>query len=308
MPLSDATKDILSFGAHSRVEDKRAELRDLQQKLTDALAQRDAAIVQANSAIERLIVAKKNAVDILRGISHISKHLKAAERTFSEVQAAAQSQPVISRIEAVLSEAEIIGHAKKGMATAASLALGTWALAGTAGITGAGAALSASTAVMTQTALAGIGGGALAGGAAAGVLALGGLVLIPAAAILAIFSHNSADTKIREIEVEIGKGLVALEESRGAMLSVNNLEHRAAEVTDAIAKTSAIFEGEKQKCLKKLYPLGSVSRAMRAIRKFFGGNYFSERDLDTLLPLLHMARILADLIDQKILDAEGNVI
>ncbi|MBX3721113.1 MAG: hypothetical protein KF713_04675 [Turneriella sp.] len=304
MPLSDAAKDILTLGAHSRVEDKRAELADLRLKLSAALAERDVAIGEANSAIEQLVVAKSSAVDILRGISKISKHIQAAERNLTEHQLAALPAPVLPRVEAILSEAEIAGHAKAGMMTGASLALGTWALAGTAGMTTAGAALSASTA-----AFAGVGAGAIAaGGAAAGALALGSLVLLPAAAILAIFSHNSADKKIREIETEVGKALAALEESRGALLAVQNLQRRAREVSHAIEKAAAVFEGEKQKCLKRLYPLGIISRALKNIRKFLGGNYFSKRDLERLLPLINMARILADLIDRRILDEKGNVV
>ncbi len=303
MPLSDATKDILSFGAHSRVEDKRAELVGLHDKLSAVLAERDAAIAQANTATQHLIVAKTHAVDILRGISNISKHLKAADRSFSEQNAAMLPGPVLARVEAVLGESEIFANAKKGMAAGASLALGTWALAGTAGITSAGAALSASTA-----AFAGVGGASLiAGGAAAGTLALGSLVLLPAAAILAIFSHNSADKKIREIETEISKALIAIEESRGALLSVNHLERRAAEITQAIGKTAAVFEAEKQKCLERIYPFGIFSRMLKNIRKFLGGNFFSKYDLVMLMPLLNMARILAELIDQKILDEEGNL-
>jgi hypothetical protein len=303
VPLSDATKDILSFGAHSRVEDKRAELSGLHDKLTIVLAERDAAIVQANTAIERLIVAKTNAVEILRGISNISKHLKVADRSFSEQNAAMLPGPVLSRVEAILTESDIISNATKGMAAGASLALGTWALAGTAGMAGAGAALSASTA-----AFAGVGSASLvAGGAAAGTLALGSLVLLPAAAILAIFSHNSADKKIREIETEISKALIAIEESRGALLSVTNLERRAEEVTLAIRKTAVTFEAEKQKCLERIYPLGMFSRMLKTIRKFFGGNFFSKYDLVMLMPLLNMARILADLIDQRLLDEKGNL-
>ena len=304
MPLSDAAKDILTFGAHSRVEDKRAELFDLQQKLDEALTERDAAITQANQAIEQLIAVKAQAIATLGGIRSISKQLRAAERNPSENSIATLPLPNLSRLETLISDGEVMAHARAGVATGASLAMGTWALGGGAGLAGAGAALGASAAGLTT-----VGGGALvAGGAAAGALALGSLVLLPAAAILAIFSHNSADKKISEIETEIGKALIAFEESRGVLLSVNNLGRRVREVNEAIAKASLVFENEKQKCLRRIYPFGVLSRALKAIRRFFGGNYFSKRDLDTLLPLLNMARILADLIDQKILDEKGNVV
>lgn len=304
MALSDATKDILTFGAHSRVEDKRAELLDLQQKLSEALTERDAAIAQTNQAIEQLIAVKTQAIGTLGGIKSISKQLRAAERNPSENSIATLPVPQLSRLETLISDGEIMTHARAGVAAGASLAMGTWALGGGAGLAGAGAALGASAAGLTT-----VGGGALvAGGAAAGAFALGSLVLLPAAAILAIFSHNSADKKISEIETEIGKALIVFEESRGVLLTVNNLGRRVREISEAITKTNLVFENEKEKCLRRIYPLGGLSRALKAIRRFFGGNYFSKRDLDTLLPLLNMARILADLIDQKILDAKGNVV
>lgn len=303
MPLSDAAKDILTFGAHSRVEDKRAELRELQQKLTEALAERDTAIAKANQAIEQLIAEKTQAILTLGKIRSISKQLQAAARNPSENSVAALPLPALSRLETLISDGEVIRHARAGVATGASLAIGTWALGGGAGLVSAGAALGASAAGFTT-----VGGGALVAGGAAAGLALGSLVLLPAAAILAIFSHNSADKKISEIENEIGKALIAFEESRGVLLTLNNLERRVTEVREAITKATAVFENERQKCLRRIYPLGVLSRALKGIRRFFGGNYFSKRDLNTLLPLLNMARILADLIDQKILDEEGNVV
>ena len=118
-----------------------------------------------------------------------------------------------------------------------------------------------------------------------------------------------ASTKaVRDEAEEKIKALAALEESRGALLAVQNLQRRAREVSHAIEKAAAVFEGEKQKCLKRLYPLGIISRALKNIRKFLGGNYFSKRDLERLLPLINMARILADLIDRRILDEKGNVV
>lgn len=307
MPLSDAAKDILTLGAHSRVEDKRAEAVELQHQLAAALNERDSAITAANAAIEHLIAAKTKAVEILRGITEISKHMKAAERTVSEKTTALPASPVLSRIETVLHEADIIDHAKRGVFAGASVALGTWALTGTAGLASAGAALSASAASIAPTAL--IGAGTIAaGGAAAGAVALGSLVLLPAAAILAIFSHSTADKKVREIEAEMARVFAALEETRGTQLSVIHLRRRTEEITLAVDKAAAVFESERVKSLKLLYPLGWFSRTLKSIRKFFGGNYFSKNDLEILMPVINMARILADLIDRRILDEEGNLL
>ncbi len=92
----------------------------------------------------------------------------------------------------------------RGTSVGLSTALGTWALVGTLGSASTGTAIATlSGAAATNATLAWLGGGALAaggGGMVVGALVLGGVVLLPAMAIMGIFSHIGASKRIAEIE------------------------------------------------------------------------------------------------------------
>jgi len=297
MPLSDNTKDILSLGAHGRVQTKQAEYEMACHRLKAAHDELQSVAARVNRALSKLSDVRRHALTELAGIRRIAKHLNARERVLGDVQIAASAELALRRIDATLSEAELGESAITALSTGASTALGALAISAAGGQLATGAA-----AILAG---AGAAPAALTGMAASGAV-IGGLAVLPAVAAMAIMSHARAGSKIREIETMIAN----VEKQRGEIISQQTIlsaaQKRIAELSAAITKASETFAAELGFTVRRLCPFGRLSRLLKQLRRFFGGNYFSARDLEVIAPMLRIAELLAELIDQKVVDEQGN--
>lgn len=296
MPLSDNTKDILSLGAHGRVQTKQAEYETACHRLKAAHDELQSVAARVNRALSKLSDVRRHALTELAGIRRIAKHLNARERVLGDVQIAASAELALRRIDATLSAAELGESAITALSTGASTALGALAISAAGGQLATGAAILAG---------AGAAPAALTGVAASGVV-IGGLALLPAVAAMAIMSHARAGSKIREIETMIAN----VEKQQGEIISQQTIlsaaQKRIAELSAATTKGGETFAAELGFTVRRLYPFGRLSRLLKRLRRFFGGNYFSARDLEVIAPMLQIAELLAKLIDQKVVDEQGN--
>ena len=89
---------------------------------------------------------------------------------------------------------------------------------------------------------------------------------------------------------------------------LEGLERRIREVSISIEKARCTFQTEFDRAYATLFPYGIFSKAIRHFRKWFGGKFFHDADLETISPLLQIAALLASLIDQKLLDDNGNIL
>lgn len=310
MALSDNTKDILSFGAHGRVQNKLEEHERALAELASEQRLQNECAGHVNAALAELVIARKNALSSLQQVRRLARHFSVRDRDLSELKIATQIELTLQRFEATLSGAEIAENALQGASAGASAALGVWALSAATGgalTTGASAALLTGIGA-TPAAMATITGGSVAAsGALAGAAVVGGLAVIPAAAAVALVSHFKADKKIREIEDAIAEIRIETEKMQGRQILLANLRRRVDEISAATQKAQEAFAAELQKSLRRIFPLGFLSRWLKASRQFLGGSYFSRRDVEVIGPLLQIGEMLAKLIDQQILDKDGKV-
>lgn len=310
MPLSENTKDILSFGAHGRVQNKVGEYEAARADFFAAQQLQNQCIEGVNSALAELLAARENAIESLRQIRRLAKHFSVRDRDLTELKIAGEIELALQHVEATLTGAEIAENTVQGVTLGASTAFGAWALTavgGSALSTGATAGLLTGLGI-APAAMSGITGASVAaGGAVAGAAVIGSLAVIPAAAAVALVSHFRAGKKIKEIEMAIAEIRVETEKIRARQMLLENMQRRAAEIAAATAKTAEAFVAELNRAQKRIFPFGIFSRWFKALREVLGGNYFSRRDVGVIGPLLQVAELLAKLIDQKILDDNGNV-
>lgn len=309
MALSENTKDILSFGAHGRVQNKLAEHEEAHADLIAVVQLQTEFVEKVNSALADLLTVRRNAIESLRQIRSLAKHLSVRDRVLTELKISDSIEVALQHVEATLTGAEIAENALQGVTAGASAALGVWALSAT----GSGLAAGATAGLLTglgiaPAAMAGFTGGSLAaGGAVAGAAVIGSVAVIPAAVAMAIASHFRAGKKIKEIEAAISEIRIETEKMRVGQMFLENMNRRSLEISAATEKTANTFRLELAGAKKRLFPLGFFSRWLKAVRKIFGFNYFSRHDVETIAPLLQIGEMLAKLIDQKILDEDGKV-
>jgi|GEM_PF-2676867 len=310
MALSENTKDILSFGAHGRVQNKLAEYEAVRADWANAQQLLNEFAESVNAALADLLVVRKNAVASLRQIRQLAQHFSVRDRDLSELQIATQIEITLQHVEATLTGAEIAESTLQGVSAGASAVLGVWALsAATGGALTSGATAGLLTGLgVAPVALTGVTAGSVVGGGAlAGAAVVGSLAVIPATAAVALVSHFKAGKKIKEIEAAIAQIQIETEKIRGRQILLTNLQQRAAEIGMTTLKTQEAFTVELRSSLKRIFPWRFLSRCFKTLRRYLGGNYFSRRDVEAIAPLLQIAEMLAKLIDQKILDADGKV-
>jgi hypothetical protein len=310
---SDIVKNILSFGAHGRVQDALESFRKIESGLNSAHHEVEQQRLSTNASLNRLIETKLAAIERLKLLSNISKNLGVRERRLTEGTIGnIELGTPLRDIETTLNSAEIAKNMAKGTSVGLSTALGTWALVGTLGSASTGTAIATlSGAAATNATLAWLGGGALAaggGGMAAGAVVLGGIVLLPALAIMGIFSHVGASKKIAEIQEAGVKAIKAIAVYKQTLLSLNALQRRGDEVSGAVERSGDVYEREYHSAYSELFPWGIFSKVRRAIRRIVGRPFFNEQDLHVIAPMLQMAAALAQLVDTKLLNEEGGII
>jgi hypothetical protein len=308
----DTVVNIIGFGAPNRVRKRVLEYEGVQLQVQRAYDALESKRVAVNGTLEDLVAAKTAGIRELKKLSRISENLEARGRQVTQ-QAFDQAKldVPLDRIRATISAADLAMGSAKGAGVGISTALGTWALVGTFGTASTGTAIGGLTgAAATNATLAWLGGGSIASGGlgmAGGTVVLGGIVLIPLLVIMGVFSHLSANKKIKEIEEATAKALAAIGQYMELTLTLEAVDRRAGEVSRSIRKATGTFQNQFRATYRALFPFGFLSRAFRYARRFLGGKYFSEDDLRHISPLLQIAAGMAELIDVRILDETGNL-
>jgi hypothetical protein len=310
---SDVLRNILSFGAHARIESALESYRKVQSDLKHAHGELEQQRVRTNRSLESLVSTKVAAVDRLANLKKISKNLSVRQRNLT--QSTVGSVPLgspLEDIESTLNAAEIAKSMAKGTTAGLSTALGAWALVGTLGTASTGTAIATlSGAAATNATLAWLGGGALAaggGGMAAGAAVLGGIVILPALAIMGAFSHVAANKKIAKIEEASSNAVQAIATFQKTKLNLNALQRRSDELASTITRSCDVFNRQYASARKELYPWGFFSQCKRFFRRVICKPFFDDRDLNVIAPLLQMAATVADLIDTRLMDEEGRIL
>lgn len=311
--MAGTIKNLLSFGAAGRIDAEHEKLLGDQRVLEVLHGRVEARRVEVNAGLEALVATKVEGLRALQRVREISQGLSARDRELNEAQVGGLLPPSasFSKVERTLTAGETALNATKGVAAGVSTAAGAWALAGTFGAASTGTALSTlSGAALTNATLAWFGGGALAaggGGMAAGAAVLGGVVALPALALLAVFSHASADKKIAEMKKQGLKLIEAQEECRKLELVLDLADQRAVELLAATRKGQEAFEFELEAVRRRVYPWGRFSRWLKSVRKRLFGRYFSEADLREVARLGQSASTFARILDLKVFDKSGQV-
>jgi hypothetical protein len=310
---SDVLRNVFSFGAHGRTESALQSYRKIESELKHAHGKLEQQRGRTNRSLESLVSTKVAAIAQLANLKKISKKLSVRQRNFT--QGTVGSVPLRSALEDVegtLSAAEIAKSMAKGTTAGLSTALGAWALVGTLGTASTGTAIATlSGAAATNATLAWLGGGALAaggGGMAAGAAVLGGIVILPALAIMGAFSHIAAGRKIAKIEEASSDAVKGIAAFKKTELNLNALQRRSDELASTITRSCDVFNRQYESARKELYPWGFFSQCKRFIRRVLRKPFFDHRDLNVIAPLLQMAAAVAELIDTRVMDEEGGIL
>ncbi|MFY1832168.1 hypothetical protein ACN47A_40080 [Myxococcus fulvus] len=307
-------KNVVTFGAAGRIEAEYERLLEDQRELEELHQRTEAQRLRVNARLERLVETKIEGLQALRRVREVSESLFARDRHLGEAQVG-EVQPVVAdfeRVEKTLTAGETALNAAKGVGTGVSTAAGAWALASTFGAASTGTSLSALTgAALTKATLAWFGGGAIAaggGGMVAGMTVLGGMVALPAVALLAVFSHASASKKIAALKEQGLRLIEAQEECRKLEVVLDVTHQRAEELTQAIHAGQRAFEHELHVVKQRIYPWGILSRLLMRVRKLFTGRAFRKTDLEEVARLGQAATCFARILDLKVFDTQGEVV
>jgi len=301
-------KNLITFGASGRIENKMEEFEDLRYEYEALHREMEQQRDRVNRTLETVVKVKVKSVNSLKKINQISKSLKGKDREVIYHNIGNQYETVdFTRIEETLSSAQIAMNATKGLSSGIGTALGAWALVSTFGSASTGAAIAGlSGAAATNATLAWLGGGAVAaggGGIAAGTAVLGGLVAIPALALTGIFSHVQANKKIKDIEKHMNNMIRAMEQIQSNILQFELITQRSEELIVALEKANDTFNQEFHRVYKEIYPLPILSKLLKGTRKqLFRGNYFSKKDIENIGYIGAIASEFAVLIDTKVLE------
>ncbi|TWT27728.1 hypothetical protein [Planomicrobium sp. CPCC 101110] len=303
-------KNIVSFGAHGRIERKIEENDDLQSKYQQLHAKMEDKRIQVNDKLEEVIEAKIAAVKSLKKISKLSKNLQSKERDIVDQKFEnSMGTANFNQIDATITAGTMAMNASKGLSTGVGTAVGAWALASTFGTASTGTALAGlSGAAATNATLAWFGGGALAaggGGMAAGTAVIGGLVAIPALALTGVISHIQANKKITEIEKNMAEVIKLMDQVQANILKMDLINKRSEELILSLEKSNQVFEEEFQKVFKEIYRVPFISRSVKWMRKtLLRRNYFSKKDYENIAYIGGIASNFALLIDTKVFEEE----
>ncbi|MEL3908307.1 MAG: hypothetical protein P1P64_04760 [Treponemataceae bacterium] len=291
MGFKEGLMNVLSFGASGKIEKAQAQYQTTANKLTQKMEKQEKLRENVNLLFEELIMVKKKAILEVKKIQKITKSLSVKDRVLLEDNLASDNHYSIKQIDESIGLGEQAINATKGVATGVSTALGAWALAGTIGTASTGTAIASLSGVAaTKATLAWLGGGSLAaggGGMAAGTALLGGLVAVPALAVMGLFSHLSANKKIKEIKKEENKLLEYIEAVEKNILALSTMKKRANELIKSISKAVEGFQVAYKISCNVIYPIKNQEN-------------FSDKQLAEIQSLMNITSSVLQLVDTKI--------
>lgn len=301
-------KNLVTFGAAGRIERKMDDFEDLRVRYEEVYQEMEVKREKVNKVLENVIETKVAALKSLQKISSISKNLKSRDREFIYRKVGNDFETVdFARVNQTISAGQVALSATKSVSAGVGTALGAWALVSTVGTASTGAAIAGLSGVAaTNATLAWFGGGAIAaggGGIAAGTAVLGGIIAVPALALLGVFSHIQAGKKIAAIEQEMSKVLNYIDQIEANLLKLKGLEERSRELIVSIGKARDVFEHELIRTQKELDKYGKLSELFRWVRnKLFRQDYYSESDLKLITYIGGLATDFSVLIDTPVID------
>lgn len=322
--MGDILKNIISFGAHGRIKKAQESYEETYNRYEELKSDYELKNSEIKVLFEELIIIK---MKVQKNVKKMEYILPVSEKKRNNV-AESNNHIDVEQLDYVsnsLESGDILMNSIKGTGIALSLGASAgpaalW-LVGNFGVASTGAAISSlSGAAATNAALAALGGGAVAaggGGMAAGatvLAALGPMVGVGIGAIaLPLFSHLSANKKIKEIgeiECEI---LNAIDELEAQLLKLDVYKKRTNELMDSLNKGIEAFNFIYKKTKKELFPLGFISKIFRKF-KFIIKNkkneknqiYYSEKEWVKINSLLKTAQNLLVMRDKPVVDIEKN--
>lgn len=289
-------KNLLTFGAHGRVEEKIMKYKKVRNKYDSKLKKMKVKSRKVNEILKTVVEVKIEAIKILNSFKEFSVDNIEKELYSSNIFKPAD----FKHIDQTLDKGQLALTATAGVTVGATAgvgaALATWGLASTFGAASTGTAISTlSGAAATNATLALLGGGSLAtggGGILAGATVLGGIVAIPALVALGVFSHFSAKKKIAEIETAIYKMNINMYKMDTNIIRLKIIEKKANRLIRLIKKKSYILNYE----LNIAYKI--VNAEMNKISSF----YHQVRILLFNRSVWKLANDLSILIDTPIFD------
>lgn len=311
-------KNVATFGAHGRIEERAGVSRQHQERLCELLDEVEAGKESAKAALERVVEQKKQGLLALQRLRELSERLQARERVFTVGDVHAQGHGVdLDRIQGTLKRAadalgveDITAAALQGGVTGVATAMGAWALVGYVGTASTGTAISAIGGVAASNAtLAFLGGGALAaggGGMALGTAVLGGITVIPALIIYGLVNHAKAKKEIKRLAEREAEMVADIEKCRKCLLLFDTMIKRAGEMCSALAGMTQTLETEQRRVTALLLKTGFVVRLQRWFRRRRTGSRYTAPELQEISYIVGIAAQLAKLLDQPMMDEEGN--
>lgn len=302
MGFAKSVKNIVTFGASGRVDNKLEEFYKLKSNYENLYFKMENKRQQVNKTLEKLIDVKVECVNSLRKIPQLSKNLQGKERNFLSNKIGNEVELVdLTRVKNIITVADMALNASKGISVGVGSAVGAWALVSTFGTASTGTAIvTLSGAAATNATLAWLGGGAIAaggGGMVVGTFVLGGIVAIPALIIAGVFSHIKASKQISEIEEKMNEVIEAQDAILSNLAKLDVLDRRSIELIESLTKEKEVFDAQFKIVYQKIYP-SVFSKLFKSIRKYIlRKKYFSPQDLTQISYIGGLATSFAILVD-----------
>ncbi|MCD7034579.1 hypothetical protein LRR81_10035 [Metabacillus sp. GX 13764] len=306
--------NLVTFGAAGRVEEKVILYNELYARYKKLFDEAEMKKEELNSTFETLIKQKVLSVKSLKKMRVFTKHIM--NSNFVEVERSngmRSNSTKLTHINNTLSSAHAALYASGGLSAGLGTAVGAWALVSNLGFASTGAWIGGLSGVAaTNSTLAWFGGGALAaggGGILAGTAVLGGLFAIPAIAITGWLSHKNANKKIEELEKSMNEINLIMPKLKEEIKELDELKVKVYEPAKALilelTSTTTLLEYELKRRRKQVYRMPMISRLIKIARKsILKKNYFSQKDMTVILPLIDIADHLSALIDTKLLNVK----
>lgn len=300
--MNSTLQNILTFGASGRIEKAQETYDSLYRDYKDKVDEYNSLCENFKGYAAAYLPLQIQAQKLAR---KVKKFIPTKENERENViQDIGFSPEDLAEVETSLSAGEIALNSLKGVAggviagaAAPAAIMGAVTAFGTAGT---GVAISSLFgAAQSQAALAALGGGTLAaggGGVAAGSAVLSASVPVVGIAIAAVavpvFSHLSANKKIKAIEEESLKVVKETDAVESQKIKVNYCISRVIELTESLKKAELAFKKMYRRTCFKVYPFGFISKLIKG-----KGKRFSEKDKLQVSNLLNAAKAMLQIRD-----------
>ncbi len=306
-------KNVLTFGAHSRIEKRIAQYERNHQTMLVTFHELEEKAERATISVNQLVIRRQSTLELLNYIEKQSKELLTDDNNLITVVehdyclvpigftndtiitntlqsvtwgaaiglsatsvAAATSNYLASAGMVKIGMTAALGTIKTGsiiVGTKAAIAAGSLKALGIAGLTKA--SVIGGTAGLAKAGI--VGGVAVKATTGAFAATVGAIALPVAGAIMAVISHSQADKEIERINDEECRILDIMKKYKTLIIKCDGLDKRALEIDTALTQATTFLSSKFEK-FKKIMIGNPLTRIVRKIRKFFGYNLLSDRE------------------------------